>query len=59
MLIDGRGEPLMTTTTIDTNVVIECTPYAIVLLIALYYIVSDEIKCAAFGLSCKRNKICE
>jgi hypothetical protein len=44
-------------TTTDTNVVTECTPYAIVLLIALYYIVSDEIKCAAFRLSCKRSKI--
>ena len=56
MSIDGRGKPLMTTTT-DANVVTECTPYAIVLLIALYYIVSDEIKCVVFGLSCKRSKI--
>ena len=52
-----KGKPLMTTTTTDTNVLTEFTPYAIVLLIALYYIVSDEIKCAAFGLSCKRSKI--
>ena len=56
MLIDGRGEPLMTTTTIDTNVVTECTLYTIVLLIALYYIVSVEIKCVTFGLSCKLSK---
>jgi hypothetical protein len=45
------------TTTTDTNVVTECTKYVIVLLIALCYIVSDEIKCAAFGLSCKCSKI--
>ena len=57
MSIDGRGKPLMTTTTTDTNVVTECTPYAIVLLIALYYIVSDEIKCAVFRLSCEPSKI--
>ena len=31
------------TTTTDTNVVTECTPYAIVLLIALYCIVSDKM----------------
>ena len=47
----------MTTTTTDTNVVIECMPYTIVLLIALCYIVFDKIKCAAFGLSCKCSKI--
>jgi hypothetical protein len=42
--IDKRGKPLTTTTTIDTNVVTECTPYAIVLLIALCYILYNEIK---------------
>jgi hypothetical protein len=47
--IDGRGKPLMTTTT-DTNVVTECTPYAIFLLISLYCIVFDKIKCATFRL---------
>ena len=46
MSIDGRGKPLMTTT-IDTNVVTECTSYAIALLIALYYILSNEMRCAA------------
>ena len=51
-----RSKPLMTTTT-DTNVVTKCTPLAIVLLIALYCIVSDEIKCVAFRLSCKHSKI--
>jgi hypothetical protein len=56
MSIDGRRKPLMTTTT-DTNVVTECTLYAIVFLIALYYIVFDEIKYATFELSCKRSKI--
>ena len=45
------------TTTTDTNVVTECTLYAIVLLIALYYIVSDEIKCAASRLSYECSKI--
>ena len=49
--VQHRSKPLMTTTT-DTNVVTECTLLAIVLLIALYYIVSDEIKCAGSGLSC-------
>ena len=43
-------------TTTNTNVVTECTPYAIFLLIDLYYIVSDKIKCAAFGLYCKLSK---
>ena len=52
-----RSKPLMTTTTTDTNVVTECTPLEIVLLIALYCIVSDEIKCAASGLSCECSKI--
>ena len=47
----------MSTTTTDTNVVTECTPYAIVLLIALYCIVSDEIKCVVFILSCECSKI--
>ena len=42
MSIDGRGKPLMTTTT-DANVVTKCTPYGIVLLIALYCIVSDKM----------------
>ena len=46
-----------TTTTTDTNVVTECTPYIVVLLIALYCIVSDEIKCVVFGLSCECSKI--
>jgi hypothetical protein len=44
------------TTTTDTNIVTKCTPYAIVLLIALCYIVFDEIKCVAFRLSCKCSK---
>ena len=48
--VQHRSKPLMTTTITDTNVVTECTPYAIVLLTALYCIVFDEIKCAAFGL---------
>ena len=47
MSIDGRGKPLKTTTT-DTNVVTECTPYAIVLLIALYYIVSSNVSHSDF-----------
>ena len=55
--VEHRSKPLMTTTTTDTNVVTKCTPLAIVLLIALYCIVSDEIKCAASGLSCKHSKI--
>ena len=55
--VQHRSKPLVTTTTTDTNVVTECTLLAIVLLIALYCIVSDEIKCAAFELSCKRSKI--
>ena len=54
--VQHRSKPLMTTTT-DTNVVTECTLLAIVLLIAMYYIVSDEIKCAAFELSCECSKI--
>ena len=54
--VQHRSKPLMTTTT-DRNVVTECTPLPIVLLIALYYIVSDEIKCAAFELSCECSKI--
>jgi hypothetical protein len=41
----------MTTTTTDTNVVTEYTLYAIFLLIDLYCIMSDKIKCAVFGLS--------
>ena len=57
--VQHRSKPLMTTTTTDTNVVIECNPLAIALLIALYCIVSDEIKCATFGLSCKCSKIWE
>ena len=48
--MDGRGKPLMTTAT-DINVVTECTPYAIVLLIALCCIVSNEIKYTVVGLS--------
>ena len=55
--VQHRSKPLMTTTTTDTNVVTECTPLAIVLLTALYYIVSDEIKCAASRLSCECSKI--
>ena len=55
--VQHRLEALMTTTTTDTNVVTECTPLAIVLLTALYYIVFNEIKCAASGLSCECNKI--
>ena len=59
--VQHRSKPLMTTTTTtttaDTNVVTECTPLAIVLLTTLYYIVSDEIKCAASELSCEFNKI--
>ena len=54
--VQHRSKPLMTTTT-DTNVVTECTPLEIVLLIALYYIVSDKIKCAASGLSCECSKM--
>jgi hypothetical protein len=50
---------ITTATTTNTNVVTECTLYAIVLLIALYCLVSDEIKCAPFGLSCKCSKIYE
>ena len=53
---EHRSKPLMTTTT-DTNVVTQCTPLAIVLLTALYCIVSDEIKCVASGLSCACSKI--
>jgi len=45
---DGRGKPLMTTTTTDTNVLTEFTPYAIVLLIALYYIVSSNVSHSDF-----------
>ena len=45
--VQHRSKPLLTTTTTDTNVVTKCTPYAIVLLIGLYYIVSNEMKCAA------------
>ena len=48
---------MTTTTTTNTNLVTECTPLAIVLLIALYYIVFDEIKCAISRLSCKCSKI--
>ena len=55
--VQHRSQPLKTTTTTDTIVVTECTPLAIVLLTALYYVVSDEIKCAASGLSCEFNKI--
>ena len=55
--VQHRSKPLMTTT--DTNVVTECTVLAIVLLTALYCIVFDEMKCVAFGLYCKRNKIWE
>ena len=54
--VQHRLKPLMSTTT-DTNVVTECTPLAIVLLTALYYIVFDEIKCVASGLSCECSKI--
>jgi len=54
--VQHRSKPLMTTTT-KTNVVTKCTPLAIVLLIALYCIVSDEIKCAASVLSCECSKI--
>ena len=54
--VQYRSKLLMTTTT-DTNVVTECTPLAIVLLTALYYIVFDEIKCVASGLSCECSKI--
>ena len=54
--VQHRSKPLMTTTT-DTNVVTECTPLAIVLLTALYYIVSNKIKCAASGLSYECSKI--
>ena len=54
--VQHRSKPLMTTTT-KTNVVTKCTPLAIVLLIALYCIASDEIKCAAFELSCECNKL--
>ena len=54
--VQHRSKPLMTSTT-DTNVATECTPLAIVLLIALYYIVSNEIKCAASRLSCECSKI--
>ena len=57
--VQHRSKPLMTTTTTttDTNVVTKCTPLAIVLLTALYGIVSDEIKCAASRLSCECSKI--
>ena len=54
--VQHRSKPLMTTTT-DTNVVIECTSLVIVLLTALYCIVSNQIKCAAFELSCEHSKI--
>ena len=40
--VQHRSKPLMTTTT-DTNVVTECPTLAIVLLIALYCIVSNKI----------------
>jgi hypothetical protein len=55
--VQHRSKPLMTTTTTDTNVATECTPLAIILLTALYCIVSDEIKCATSGLSCECSKI--
>ena len=55
--VQHRSKPLMTTTTTDTNVMTECTPLAIVLFIDWYCIVSDEIKCAAFELSCECSKI--
>ena len=55
--VQHRSKPLMTTTTTDTNVVTECTPLAIVLLIALYCILSDEIKFTASGLSYECSKI--
>ena len=55
--VQHKSKPLMTTTTTDTNGVPECTLVAIVLLTALYCIVSDEFKCAASGLSCECSKI--
>ena len=54
--VQHKSKSLMTTTTV-TNVVTKCTLLAIVLLTALYYIVSDEIKCATFGLSFECSKI--
>jgi hypothetical protein len=57
--VQHKSKSLMTTTTINTNVVTECTPFAIVLLTVLYCIVSDEIKCAVVRLSCEHNKIWE
>ena len=54
--VQHRSKPLMTTTT-KTNVVTKCTPLAIVLLIGMYCIVSDEIKCATSVLSCECSKI--
>jgi hypothetical protein len=47
--VQHRSKPLMTTTTTTNN--------TNVLLIALNCIVSDEIKCAIFGLSCECSKI--
>ena len=55
--VQHRSKPLMTTTTTDINAVTKCTPLSIVLLIALYCIVSNEIKCVVFRLSCERSKI--
>ena len=55
--VQHRSKPLVTTTTTYANVVTECTSLAIVLLTALYYIVSDEIKLATSGLSCECSKI--
>jgi hypothetical protein len=56
--VQHRSMPLMTTTTTtDTNVVTKCTSSTVVLLIALYCIVSDKIKCATFGLSFECSEI--
>ena len=54
--VQHRSKPLMTTTT-NTNIVTECTLLVIVLFIALYCIVFDEIKCAIFRISCECSKI--
>ena len=54
--VQHKSKPLMTTI-IDTNVVTECTPLAIVLLTTLYCIVSDKIKCVASRLSCECSKM--
>ena len=55
--VQHRPKTLKTTTTTDTNVVTKCTLLAIVFLIALYCIVSDEIKCATCRLCCECSKI--